>query len=34
MDILDQAFLSSKQVKLKKLKHTIKRIVKEILKQK
>jgi len=34
MDILDQAFLSSNQVKLKKLKQTIKRIVKEILKQK
>ena len=33
MDIVDQAFLNAKQVKLKKLKHTIKRMVREILKQ-
>jgi hypothetical protein len=34
MDIVDQAFLSAKEVKLKKLKHTIKRIVKDILRKK
>jgi hypothetical protein len=34
MDIVDQAFLNAKKVKLKKLKHTIKRMVREILKQK
>lgn len=34
MDIVDQGFLNAKKVKLQKLKHTIKRMVKEILKKK
>lgn len=34
MDIVDQSFLSTKKVKLQKLKHTIKRMIKEILKHK
>jgi hypothetical protein len=34
MDIVDQGFIDSKEVKLKKLKHTIKRMVKEILRKK
>jgi len=34
MDIVDQGFLQAKEIKIKKLKHTIKRIVKELLKKK
>lgn len=34
MDIVDQGFLQAKKIKIKKLKHTIKRIVKELLKPK
>jgi hypothetical protein len=34
MDIVDQGFLDVRKVKLNKLKHTIKRIVRELLKQK
>jgi len=34
MDIVDQGFLNARKVKLKKLKHTIKRMVRELLKQK
>lgn len=31
MDIVDQGFFQAKEIKLKRLKHTIKRIVKELL---
>lgn len=33
MDIVDQGFLKAKKVKLKKLKHKIKRMIREILKE-
>jgi len=34
MDIVDQGFFNARKVKLNKLKHTIKRMVRELLKQK
>jgi hypothetical protein len=33
MDIVDQGFLQPKEIKLKRLKHTIKRIVKQLLRK-
>jgi hypothetical protein len=33
MDIVDQGFIQPKEIKLKRLKHTIKRIVKQLLRK-